>query len=146
MKKKPYDSCNFEKLDFVSIHRAVRSLENITHIPESFFLFKQEEIMCRYNFGQAHQAPGIHLCSGQPGRRGKVLCEAQKALSSSLSNSQGYKNAVNHSPFSEEFAKQIMALKIPSVFALTSTELRKVDPKGILVCGAAGKARAWKCW
>lgn len=37
MEKKNYDSYNFKKLDFVSIHRAVRSLENNTHFPESFF-------------------------------------------------------------------------------------------------------------
>lgn len=132
MEKKNYDSYNFKKLDFVSIHRAVRSLENITHFPESFFLLKQEEIMCRYKLGQSHQAPGIHLCPAQPGRRGKVLCGAQKALPSSLSNSQRCTNGVNHPPFSEEFAKQNMALKIPSVVALTSTELRKADPKDIL--------------
>lgn len=129
--KKNYDSYNFKKLDFASIHRAVRSLENITHFPESFFLLKQE-IMCRSNLGRSHQAPGIHLCPGQPGRRGKVLCGAQKALPSSLSNSQGCTNGVNHPPFSEEFAKQNVALKIPSVVALTSTELRKVEPNDIL--------------
>lgn len=43
--------------------------------------------MCRYKLGQSHQAPGIHLCPAQPGRRGKVLCGAQKALPSFLSNS-----------------------------------------------------------
>lgn len=103
----------------------------ISHIFQNLFLFYfqvggDNVQVYRYNLGQSYQAPGIHSCSGQPGRRGRCYVRLRKHCQATYQTPRG--------------------IQIALIIHQSQRSLPNRTRLWNSICCCSYQYRAYKCW